>query len=113
MAAHVLLWLVVVVLTAQRAWLGQLFHAPCLQAAAASTAVVAVLAGAGDNTGVAAAEVAAVRGSSQTDRGSTGIGITKASGRMSPAASQALADLEDKLQHSSTAKPAAAVSQLA
>lgn len=39
--AHVVLWLVVVSFTAHRAWLGQLFHAPCLQAALPSAAAAA------------------------------------------------------------------------
>jgi hypothetical protein len=77
---HVLLWLVVVALTAKSTWLGQLFHAPCLHAAA-PVAAVAPAFNNGDSL-------------SQCEDGGEG----SRKGAASRAASQALMDLEDKLQ---------------
>jgi hypothetical protein len=87
---HVLLWLVVVALTAKSAWRGQLFHAPCLHAAAPR-----------------AAEASAVNnGDSMSQCEDGGEGSRK--GAASRAASQALMELEDKLQMPGSRDQAAA-----
>jgi hypothetical protein len=48
---HVLFWLVVVVLTAQRAYRGELFHAPCLQSRGQAAGAAAAAGGGGAAAG--------------------------------------------------------------
>jgi hypothetical protein len=95
---HVLLWLVVVVLTAQKAWLGQLFHAPCLHAAAAAAAAAAgpaaALAGAaGAACGVCTHHSCGMQG----DRKSKDSSV-RTEQQQVQAAPQALIELEEMLQ---------------
>lgn len=96
---HVLLWLVVVVLTAQKAWLGQLFHAPCLHAAAAAGAAAAGPAAAPAGAAGAACGVCAhhSRGMQGGRKGKDSSVPTEQQQQV-PAAPQALIELEEMLQ---------------
>lgn len=60
--AHVVMWLVVIVLTAVNAWSGRLFHAPCLsQSGAVQQAAAAAAAAADGGTAAAAAQIELLR----------------------------------------------------